>query len=255
MPLPADQPRRRPRLLANGDRPLAAGQVIIVGAIALVTGRAAQRGDRGVHLRSHAPGIDGPLRRPPPRQPAVRREPGAALRPAGGAGGCAAGERPGRGGLLRRLWPPRPSSVPAGPASGHDRGAAARRRCRARRRAPSLRSRRPPPTRAADGRQPGGALHRGRLRRRHHRPEPAAPGQQDRRRRLGARLQGVLRAHPPGLLRLAQAHPEEDGRGRAADRRDHVRRQRRPAHQGGRQGLRRRRRPSGRPSTAGGSGR
>ena len=75
-------------------------------------------------------------------------------------------------------------------------------------------------------------------RRRDHRSQPPTPGRRDRRRRFGPRLQGLLGPDPPRLLRLAAAHPGQDGRGRAADRRGHLRWQRCAADQGGRQGLR-----------------
>ena len=61
----------------------------------------------------------------------------------------------------------------------------------------------PDDDRPTDGRQPGQGVHRGRQRRRHVRPVPAVVARQHEHRRHRTQLQGVVRARPARLLRLA----------------------------------------------------
>ena len=80
--------------------------------------------------------------------------------------------------------------------------------------------------RSAVRRQQGRGVHRRRQRCGHVRPVPADAARRDQHRRHRTQLQGVVRAGPPRLLRLAGRTRGEGPRGRSRHRGGDVRRQR-----------------------------
>ena len=179
MPNPTDQ-RRRPKRLPNGDRPLAAAQVIVVGAIALVLAALLNAEtlvstfDRMPHS-SAVRGVGLTFARPVLDVSRALRFDRAGERVDALRGSDQGGEgsftdlptttTAAALGIGRAARPGRPHLRPH-ERRGGDRPAGGRE---------------PPPARATDGRQPRRPLHHRRLRRRQHRARacsawPARPG-------------------------------------------------------------------------------